>query len=163
MINAGTYVGYLGTDAIIQYLEGKDGKKIKKARLFLITDTSVRKEDVNKETGEITVSYENQPKPVPVECWGANADFCEKYAKKGALVIVTGRFEFNEFEHEGKKQSSPFILADTLKIPKTGITEKGKYEAAFKLVNTAVNEGKDIATLKLELQTKLLELIANEG
>ena len=48
----------------------------------------------NKATGEL----QSHTDFIPVVAWGASADICERYLKKGRPVLVEGRITVRDFD-----------------------------------------------------------------
>src|SRR5436190_23665842 len=55
-----------------------------------------------------------------VEVWGAVAENCVKYLKKGRGVIVEGRLKQDRWEKEGKTQSKVKISANNIHFLPSG-------------------------------------------
>lgn len=54
---------------------------------------------------------------VTVESWGAQAENCYKYLRKGRAVLVEGRLKMNEWETDpGKKRSRLLITAEQVQF-----------------------------------------------
>lgn len=51
-----------------------------------------------------------------VRCWRYNAEFVEKYAKKGARVFVEGKLHTEVWEKDGQKNSRLLIEADDIQL-----------------------------------------------
>lgn len=51
--------------------------------------------------------------------WGSVAKFVAQYLKKGALVIVSGKFAIRDWEKDGKKGTSLDVSVDHLDSVKT--------------------------------------------
>jgi len=53
---------------------------------------------------------------INVTAWGATAEFCNEYMKKGAPVLVEGRLTMNEWEDKntGQKRSTIEVTADRI-------------------------------------------------
>lgn len=127
----------------------------KKARLFIITNSSQKV--VNKETGEIT--YQQVSNPVNVECWGSLAEYCEKFLKKGSGVIIEGSYEFNEYEKDGEKKSSPYIKAFSVTgVGSNGISEIEKLKITLGHIQFAEEQQLDLGRLRERIKAKIVEL-----
>ena len=78
-----------------------------------------------------------------VEVWGAIAENCTKYLKKGSGIIVEGRLRQDRWEKDGQKHSRVVIVADTVQLlggkretkPADNLTEDEKYQMAKEFVN----------------------------
>ena len=62
-----------------------------------------------------------------IEVWGAAAENCAKYLKKGRGVVVEGRLKQDRWEKEGKTQSKVKISANSVHFLPAG---NGKREGA---------------------------------
>lgn len=53
-----------------------------------------------------------------VVCWGARADFAERWARKGRLVFVQGRLQYSEYMRQGedKARRSCEVVAEKLEF-----------------------------------------------
>lgn len=51
-----------------------------------------------------------------VRCWRYNAEFVEKYAKKGARVFVEGKLHTEVWEKDGQKNSRLLIEAEDIQL-----------------------------------------------
>ena len=52
-----------------------------------------------------------------ITLWGSQADFINKYAKKGTKILITGKLINNEYETEnGEKRTSNDIQVDHVEI-----------------------------------------------
>lgn len=75
-----------------------------------------------------------------VNAWGATADFCGKYLKKGSRVAVTGEVNLNSYEgKDGQKRYSLDVQADHVE----NLTEKKQEK------EKPVNEWQDISSKDL--------------
>ena len=63
-------------------------------------------------------------KAVFINCkaWGKKAVFCQEL-KKGDIVFITGKLDFEQWEKDGKKNSRVTVLVDTIE---TGMSIKGE-------------------------------------
>ncbi len=65
-----------------------------------------------------------------VEVWGAMAENCTKYLKKGSGIIVEGRLRQDRWEKDGKTQSRVRIAANNVHfMPKKGEGASGSAPA----------------------------------
>jgi len=66
-----------------------------------------------------------------VEVWGAIAENCTKYLKKGSGIIVEGRLRQDRWEKDGKTQSRVRIAANNIHfMPRKGDGSSGSGPAA---------------------------------
>lgn len=64
-----------------------------------------------------------------VEVWGAVAENCAKYLKKGSGIIVEGRLRQDRWEKDGKTQSKVRIVANNIHfMPKRSEDGSGGYQ-----------------------------------
>jgi single-strand DNA-binding protein len=57
---------------------------------------------------------------IDVDVWGAQADSCSQYLKKGSGVLVEGRLKFDSWQdNEGQKRSKHSIVADRVTFLQT--------------------------------------------
>lgn len=57
---------------------------------------------------------------IDVEAWEKQAEFCEKWLKKGKGVIVDGRLCMDSWEKDGKKESKLFVKAQDIRFSNVG-------------------------------------------
>lgn len=99
MINSVVIVGHVGQDPEMKYFESGSVK----------TTMSIavnRRQKDNDKTDWFKI-----------ELWGRNAEVAGEYVRKGSLVGVEGRLEFNHWtDAEGNKHVSHYILADRLQL-----------------------------------------------
>ena len=99
MINSIVIVGHVGQDPEMKYFESGNVK----------TTMSIA---VNRR-----IKDEDKTDWFKVELWGRNAEIAGEYVRKGSLVGVEGRLEFNHWtDSSGNKNVSPYVLADRLKL-----------------------------------------------
>jgi single-strand DNA-binding protein len=63
-----------------------------------------------------TGSWEEKPNFFRVTVFGAQAENCGQYLKKGRAVAIDGRLEWSQYEVEGQKRESVDIIADTVQF-----------------------------------------------
>ena len=64
-----------------------------------------------------TGAWEEKPNYFRVTVFGAQAENCEKYLRKGRAVAIDGRLEWSQWETgEGQKRESVDIIADTVQF-----------------------------------------------
>ena len=112
--NMVTLDGHLSEDPEVKLLE--NGKKV--ANLKLATNEYFRKNESDKELTKVSDFHD-------VTAWGQNAEYSEKYLKKGSRVIVHGKLRSNRKSTSGDKTYyNTFVEAATL----DGITRVGGEE-----------------------------------
>jgi single-strand DNA-binding protein len=63
-----------------------------------------------------TGAWEEKPNYFRVTVFGAQADNCGQYLRKGRPVAIDGRLEWSQWENEGQKRESVDIIADTVQF-----------------------------------------------
>ncbi len=63
-----------------------------------------------------TGTWEEKANFFRVTVFGAQADTCGQYLKKGRAVAIDGRLEWSQYEVEGQKRESVDIIADTVQF-----------------------------------------------
>lgn len=53
---------------------------------------------------------------VDVTLWGRNAEVAGEYIGKGSPVLVGGRLQLDQWEHEGQKRSKLKVVADRMQM-----------------------------------------------
>lgn len=53
---------------------------------------------------------------VDVVAWGATADNCARFLRKGSPVLVEGRLQFDQWEKDGEKRSKLRVRADRVQF-----------------------------------------------
>ena len=95
MVNKVTLIGRVGKEPEIRFA----GEK-KVAGISLATN----------EKGKEKTTWHN------VKCWEKLADIVEQYVKKGDLIAVFGRIDYQEYEKDGVKRYLTNIVANELKM-----------------------------------------------
>lgn len=103
-VNKVIVLGNLGQDPELHEMKG--GNKV--CRLNIATT----RRWLSKETKETVEETEWHR----VSVWGAQADPCMKYLKKGRQVYVEGRLRTSSYEKDGVKRYSTEIVADTVQF-----------------------------------------------
>lgn len=99
MINSVVIVGHVGQDPEMKYFESGSVK----------TTMSIAVNRKQKDT-EKTDWFK-------IELWGRNAEIAGEYVRKGSLIGIEGKLEFNNWtDAEGNKRYSQYILADRLNL-----------------------------------------------
>jgi single-strand DNA-binding protein len=57
---------------------------------------------------------------IDVDTWEKQADFVEKYVKKGSLISVVGRLKQDTWEKDGQKRSSISVITERLNFVNSG-------------------------------------------
>ncbi len=63
-----------------------------------------------------TGSWEEKPNFFRVTVFGAQAENCGQYLKKGRPVAIDGRLEWSQYEVDGQKRESVDIIADSVQF-----------------------------------------------
>jgi single-strand DNA-binding protein len=63
-----------------------------------------------------TGAWEEKPNFFRVTVFGAQAENCGQYLKKGRPVAIDGRLEWSQYEVEGQKRESIDIIADSVQF-----------------------------------------------
>ncbi len=82
-------LGRLTKDPEIRYTAGEEKKAV--AKFTLAVDRAYKKD------GEQTADFIN------CVAFGKNAEFCEKYHRKGQKILVEGHWQTGSFEKDGRK------------------------------------------------------------
>jgi single-strand DNA-binding protein len=56
---------------------------------------------------------------VSVVVWGRQAETCAQYLRKGSLILVDGRLQYDQWEKDGQKQSRLRVLANRVQFLNT--------------------------------------------
>ena len=96
MINKVTLIGRVGKEPEIRFASKK-----KVAGISLAT---------NEKGKDKTTTWHN------VKCWEKLADIVEQYVKKGDLIAIFGRIDYQEYENGGVKRYVTNIVANELKM-----------------------------------------------
>jgi single-strand DNA-binding protein len=57
---------------------------------------------------------------IDVDTWEKQAEFVEKYVKKGSLISVVGRLKTDTWEKDGQKRSSISVITERLNFVNSG-------------------------------------------
>jgi len=99
MINCVVIVGHVGQDPEMKYFESGSVK----------TTMSIAVNRGQKDNDKTDW--------FKIELWGRIAEIAGEYVRKGSLIGIEGRLEFNHWtDAEGNKHSTSYILADKLKL-----------------------------------------------
>lgn len=66
----------------------------------------------------VSEKYKDEKKTTwfDIVCFGKNAEFAEKYIKKGVNVFIDGKLTIQEYEKDGEKQRYTSIIADRFNL-----------------------------------------------
>lgn len=66
----------------------------------------------------VSEKYKDEKKTTwfDIVCFGKNAEFAEKYIKKGVNVLIDGKLTIQEYEKDGKKHKYTSIIADSFNL-----------------------------------------------
>lgn len=102
MLNTCTLVGRAGADPEIKYFESGRAK----TTFNLAVDRPVKRTE-----GVDTTDW------FRIELWGKSAEIAAEYVKKGKLVGIIGRLEFQRWtDANGQKHELPVIAANELRL-----------------------------------------------
>ena len=99
MINSVVVVGHVGQDPEMKYFESGNVKTT------LSNAVNRRQKDADKTDW------------FKIELWGRNAEVAGEYVRKGSLIGIEGRLEFNHWtDSEGNKRINHYVLCDRLQL-----------------------------------------------
>ena len=101
MINVAVIAGNAVADPIIRATNS--GKQVASLRMA-----------VNNPINEKEVLF------IDVDVWEKQAEFVQKYVKKGSLLSVVGRLKQDSWEKDGQKQSKISIIAEKINFVNSG-------------------------------------------
>jgi single-strand DNA-binding protein len=113
---------------VVKDAESKSVKNTSVARFRLAVDDTIKKD---------SVLY------IDVEAWDKQAEFAEKWLKKGKGVIVDGRLCMDSWEKDGKKETKIFVKAQDIRFSNVASSNVASSKAE---VNTTSKEGSKVAT-----------------
>lgn len=115
MINKVILLGNVGKDPNVRMLK----EDMKKADFTLATSEYYMKDGQKIEQTE----WHN------IACWRKNADFVEKYVKKGSQLYIEGKITTRSYEKDGQTKYITEIVANEVRIlgrkPESGTTSEG--------------------------------------
>lgn len=87
----------------------------------LVRDPEIRATQSGKKVASFTLAVDKRGKDAGAnffDCttWEQRADFLEKYASKGAQILVSGQLDQQVWEKDNKKQSKIAIIADDVQL-----------------------------------------------
>lgn len=88
----------------------------------LTRDPETKTTSTGKKLVEFSIAVNKRIKPKDgadadffyVKAWGQTADYISEYITKGRLISVDGRMETNQYEKDGRTQTSYFVTADNV-------------------------------------------------
>lgn len=103
-MNKTILMGRATKDSEVRYTQGNEPMAI--ARFTLAVDRRGKKND-----GEQTADFVN------IVAFGKQAEFCEKYVKKGTKILLTGRIQTGSYtDRDGKKVYTTEVVAEELEF-----------------------------------------------
>lgn len=106
---------------VVKDAETKSVKDTSVSRFRIAVDDSVKKN---------SVLY------IDVEAWDKQAEFAEKWLKKGKGIIVDGRLCMDSWEKDGKKETKIYVKAQDIRFSNVG-SVKSESETSSKQTPTA--------------------------
>ncbi|MCS6967125.1 MAG: single-stranded DNA-binding protein [Cytophagales bacterium] len=103
MVNKAILIGYIGRDPLVRHTNNG----IPVATFSVATSESYK--DENGERKELT-EWHN------IVLWRHNAEFAEKYLKKGMKVYIEGKITTREYEQDGIKKYITEIVGNNVQI-----------------------------------------------
>lgn len=99
----------------------------------VVADPTIRTTNSGKKVGTFRLAVNNPLSEkevlfIDVDTWEKQADFVEKYVKKGSLVSVVGRLKQDNWEKDGQKRSSISVISERLNFVNSG-KKKGEADA----------------------------------
>ncbi len=125
-------LGRLTRDPEIRYSAGAEQKAV--ARFALAVNRAYKKE------GQQDADF------ISIVAFGKNAEFAEKYFRKGQQILVEGRWQTGSFEKDGKKTYTNdcivehFDFADSKKESEAGAPEPQPDADGFMSIPDGVDE-----------------------
>ena len=102
MLNSVVLVGRAGADPEIKYFESGRAK----TTFNIAVDRPVKRTEGVDSTDWFRI-----------ELWGKQAEIAAEYVKKGKLIGITGRLEFNRWtDANGQKHEMPVIAANEMRL-----------------------------------------------
>lgn len=98
MYNSCTLLGRVGHDPEIRV--SQSGKKV--CRMSLATNTYY--------SGKLNTDWHT------IVCFEKNAEYCEKYVKKGAMILVNGSIQYSKYKgKDGIEKTATTIIANVVR------------------------------------------------
>ncbi len=90
-----------------------------------VADPIVRATNSGKKVASVRMAVNNPLNDkevlfIDVDVWEKQAEFAEKYVKKGSLLSVVGRLKQDLWEKDGQKQSKISIVAEKINFVNSG-------------------------------------------
>ncbi len=93
---------------VVRDAESKSVKNSTVSRFRIAVDDSVKKD---------SVLY------IDVEAWDKQAEFADKWLKKGKGIIVDGRLCMDSWEKDGKKETKIYVKAQDIRFSNVGVAK----------------------------------------
>ena len=90
-----------------------------------VGDPTVRSTNSGKKVASFRLAVNNPLSEkevlfIDVDTWEKQAEFVEKYVKKGSLISVVGRLKMDTWEKDGQKRSSISVVTERLNFVNSG-------------------------------------------
>lgn len=90
-----------------------------------VGDPTVRSTNSGKKVASFRLAVNNPLSEkevlfIDVDTWEKQAEFVEKYVKKGSLISVVGRLKTDTWEKDGQKRSSISVITERLNFVNSG-------------------------------------------
>ena len=90
-----------------------------------VGDPTVRSTNSGKKVASFRLAVNNPLSEkevlfIDVDTWEKQAEFVEKYVKKGSLISVVGRLKQDTWEKDGQKRSSISVITERLNFVNSG-------------------------------------------
>lgn len=118
-LNKVMIIGRLGKDPEIRYTQSQ----IPVATLTVATSETFVKDGVKKEETEWH----------KVVFWQKQAEICQKYLTKGAMVYIEGKIKTRMWEKDGEKRYATEIMGNSIQFLSTNNKQEKKEEAPVPL------------------------------
>lgn len=112
---------------VVKDAEVKAVKNTSVAKFRLAVDDTVKKD---------SVLY------IDVEAWDKQAEFAEKWLKKGKGIIVDGRLCMDSWEKDGKKETKIFVKAQEIRFSNVGSSKTESNTTSKEVSKTTANTSK---------------------
>lgn len=121
------------------------GNVIKDPEIRSVKDTTVAKfrmaiDDSYKKDSTIYID---------IEAWDKQAEFAEKWLKKGKGIIVDGRLCMDSWEKDGKKESKLYVKAQDIRFSNVGSAQQDKQDSEQK-----TNKKQSISQKEVDLSSE---------
>jgi single-strand DNA-binding protein len=112
---------------VVKDAESKSVRNTSVARFRLAVDDTIKKD---------SVLY------IDVEAWDKQAEFAEKWLKKGKGVIVDGRLCMDSWEKDGKKETKIFVKAQEIRFSNVASSKTEANANSKEVSKTTTNNSK---------------------